>query len=191
MQCFLPIAEIPRKFKQMQQQNTKGLTLLQGEKQNTHKEWSQTINYQQWWGLWHCTLSTAVWSSGPILIRRGQEKILPHKWWLKSRAQIVSRLDNNHFFWDRKVHDLERLTFFMQDKTYQMKPKTFIIHIAGPSFQSHLASIIISGHCWIVDSLRSLCMEIWTLGVAAWPKSFLWSHSSHNTWVHVSYVTPT
>ena len=98
MQCFLPIAEIPRKFKQMQQQNTKGLTLLQGEKQNTHKEWSQTINYQQWWGLWHCTLNTAVWSSGPILIRGGQEKILPHKWWLKSRAQIVSRLDNNHFF---------------------------------------------------------------------------------------------
>ena len=37
MQCFLPIAEIPRKFKQMQQQNTKGLTLLQGEKQNTQR----------------------------------------------------------------------------------------------------------------------------------------------------------
>ena len=65
----------------------------------------------------------------------------------------------------------------MQDKTYQMKPKTFIIHILGPSFQSHLASIIISGHCWIVGSLRSLCMEIWTHGIAAWPSD----HTLHIT----------
>ena len=77
MQCFLPIAEIPRKFKQMQQQNTKGLTLLQGEKQNTQR----MISNHQLPAMMRLVtlLSNAVWSSGPILIRRGQEKILPHK----------------------------------------------------------------------------------------------------------------
>ena len=148
MQCFLPIAEIPRKFKQMQQQNTKGLTLLQGEKQNTHKEWSQTINYQQWWGLWHCKLSTAVWSSGPILISRGQEKILPHKWWLKSRAQIVSRLDNNHFFEIARFTTWKGSHFLCKTKHIRWNQKHLLFTLLvqkSPCVNNNICSLL---DCW-------------------------------------------